>query len=86
MCTFDEAERRERQINEKYDPLIRQEREAESEGKRLLNTDKWKNDKYLAEEVVRAGAEIARLKRIRDKKLLEVWKEWKDNGACNNGG
>ncbi len=85
MCVFDEGERRERQINKEYDPLIRQEREAEIEGKRMLKMHEWRNDKHVATEVARAGAEVARLKRTRDRKLQEVWKEWKDIWASNNG-
>lgn len=46
--------------------------------------DKGRNDMCLATEVARAGAEVMRLKRIRDQKLLEVWKEWKDVWASNN--
>ena len=83
MSAFDEGERRERQINEEYDPLIRQERDAEIEGKRMLKMHEGRNDTYLITEVARAGAEVARLKRIRDGKLLEVWKEWKEIGASN---
>lgn len=86
MSAFDEGERRERQINEEYDPLIRQERDAEIERKRMLKMHEWRNDTYLITEVARAGAEVARLKRIRDEKLLEVWKEWKEIGASNNLG
>ena len=85
-CAFTEAERRERQINEDFDPLIRRERDAEIEGKRLLKTVEGRNDMYLATEVARAGAEVTRLTRIRDQKLLEVWKEWKDVWASNNRG
>ena len=77
-CAGAEAERREQQIMEEFEPLIRQERDAEIEGKRLLKTKEWRNDMCLATEVERAGAEITRLKRNRDQKLLEVWKEWKD--------
>lgn len=83
-CAFTEAERREQQINEESDPLIRQERDAEIEGRRLLKMDKGRNDMCLATEVARAGAEVMRLKRIRDQKLLEVWNEWKDVWASNN--
>ena len=72
MCAFDEGERRERQINKEYNPLIRLEREAEIEGKRMLKMHEWRNDKHVATEVARAGAEVARLKRIRDRKLEEV--------------
>ena len=91
MCAFDEAERRARQlrafdeaehrvqqINEEYNPLIQQERDAEIEGRRMLKMHEWRNDRYLATEVARAGAELARLKQIRDQKVEEVWKEWKD--------
>ena len=85
-CAFNEAERREQQINEEWDPLIRQERDAEIEGKRLLNTEEGRNDMCLATEVERAGAEVTRLKRNRDRKLLEVWREWKDVWERNNRG
>ena len=64
--------------------MIRQERDAEIEGKRLLKI--VGNDMYLATEVANAGAEVTRLTRIRDQKLLEVWKEWKDIWASNNRG
>ena len=85
-CAFTEAERRERQINEEFDPLIRQERDAEIEGKRLLKMDEWRNDMCLITEVARAGAEVTRLRRIRDQKLLDVWKEWKDVWASDDRG
>ena len=97
MSTLYEVERRVRQINEDYNPLIQQEREAEMEGKRLLKereaeieakglieTHEWTYDMNLATEVARADAEVARLERIRDGKVEEVWKEWKDNFERNN--
>ncbi len=84
-CTSEEAERRERQIYGEYNPLIGQARDAESEGKRMLKMHEWRNDMYLATEIARAGAEATRLKRIRDRKLIEAWKEWKDIWASNNG-
>ena len=71
----DEAKCRVRQINEEYNPLIQQERNAKAEGKRMLKTDEWRNDRYLAIEVARAGAEAARLKRIRDGKVKVAKKE-----------
>ena len=83
MCTFEEAERRVRQIKEEYNPLIQQEREAEMEGKRLLE---WRYDAYLATEITRAGAEAARLEQIRDGKMEEVWKAFKDYIKSNNPG
>lgn len=86
MCTFEEAERRERQLIEEYDNLIQVERDAESRGKELLNTDEWRNDKDLAQEFVRTGQEIARLKQARDHKLRELWKECMETEASNNGG
>lgn len=83
MGTFEEAERRVRQIKEVYNPLIQQEREAEMEGKRLLE---WRYDAHLATEITRAGAEAARLERVRDGKLEEVWKAFKDAIKSNNPG
>ena len=75
MCASDEAKRRVRQINEEYNPLIQQERDAKAEGKKMLKMDEWRNDPYLAIEVARAGAEAARLKRIRDGKMEVAKKE-----------
>ena len=71
---------------EESNRLIQLERDAEIEGKRLLKMDGGRNDVILATEVARAGAEVTRLKQIRDQKLLEVWKEWKDVWASNNRG
>ena len=97
MSNLYEVERRVRQINEDYNRLIQQEREAEMEGKRLLKereaeieakglieTHEWTYDMNLATEVARAGAEVARLERIRNGKVEEVWKEWKDSFERNN--
>ena len=75
MCASDEAKRRVQKINEKYNPLIQQERDAEAEGEKMLKTDEWRNDTYLAIEVARAGAEAARLERIRDGKVEVAKKE-----------
>ena len=85
-CAFTKAEYRERQIIEESNDLIRRERDAEIEGKRLLKMDGGRNDMILATEVARAGAEVTRLTRIRDQKLLEVWKQWKDVWERNNRG
>ena len=83
MGTFEEAERRVRQIKEEYNPLIQQEREAEMEGKRLLEL---RYDAYVATEITRAGTEAARLERVRDGKMEEVWKAFKDAVKSNSPG
>ena len=49
-----------------------------------MKTPEGRNDENLPVEIARAGAEITRLDRIRDRELQGVWKEWKDIWGSNN--